>query len=196
MRLVKTHRLLLIALSSVAMVLAPIRLAAAEPTAFELAKEGDRYVGEQARDQVLEIRSEKSIAGVTPNIWYVTYYDPTATFKAVEVKFGGGKMMDVKRPMRVLEPVTGNKPPLDVSKLKIDSDKAIKTAIDQPLLNKITVNAASAKLERDAGLPVWKVRLWAAKLHNPNAQADLGEVVLSAEDGHVIKNGLHIQRVD
>jgi len=173
------------------------KAAAAEPTAFELAREGDRYVGEQARDQVLQIRSEKSIGTLTPNVWYVVYYDPTATFKAVEVKFGAGKMLDVKRPMRMLEPVTGSKLPLELPKLKIDSDKAIKIAADEPILAKITVNAASAKLERgEAGLPVWKVRLWAAKLRNPNEQADLGEVVLSAEDGRVLKNSLKIKRVD
>jgi hypothetical protein len=171
--------------------------AAEEPTAFALAKEGNRYVGEQARDQVLQIRSEKSIGTLTPNVWYVVYYDPTATFKAVEVKFGAGKMLDVKRPMRVLEPVTGSKLPLDLSKLKIDSDKAIKIATSEPILDKITVNATSARLERgEAGLPVWKVRVWAAKLRNPSEQADLGEVVLSAEDGHVLKNGLRIKRVD
>jgi hypothetical protein len=168
-----------------------------EMTAFQLAKEGNRYVGEQAKDQVLQIRSEKSIASLTPNIWYVLYYDPTATFKAVEVEFGGGKMIDVKRPVRLLEPVRGSKTPLDLSKLKIDSDQAIKITLSEPVLDKLTVQATSAKLERgDAGQPVWKVRVWAAKLRNPNEQANLGEVTLSAEDGTVIKNSLKIKRVD
>ena len=30
-----------------------------------------------------------------PNVWYVVYYDPDAVLKAVEVKFGAGKKMDV-----------------------------------------------------------------------------------------------------
>lgn len=166
---------------------------AAEPTAFELAKDGNRYVGEQAKDKVLEIRSEKSVASIVPTVWEVTYYDPTATFKAVEVKFGGGRMLDVKRPMRVFR----SKEPLDLSKLKIDSDKAIQIAIKEPVLDKLTVQSTSAKLDRgEAGTPVWKIRIWAAKLRNPNVQADLGEVILSAEDGTVIKNNLHINRVD
>src|SRR5689334_1272576 len=67
---------------------------AAEPTALQLAKEGNRYIGEQSKDKVVQIRSEKSIGSLVPNIWFVVYYDPTATFKAVEVKFGGGKMLD------------------------------------------------------------------------------------------------------
>src|SRR5262249_55248706 len=63
-----------------------------EMTAFELISEGNRYVGEQAKDKVVQIRSEKSIGGLTPNIWFVVYYDPTANLKATEVKFGAGKM--------------------------------------------------------------------------------------------------------
>ena len=55
-------------------------LRAAEPTAFDLVKEGNRYVGEQAKDKVVQIRSEKSIGGLDPAIWYVVYRDATATF--------------------------------------------------------------------------------------------------------------------
>jgi hypothetical protein len=175
----------------------PARAAAAQPTAFDLAKEGNRYVGEQAKDKIVQIRSEKSVAGVMPTIWYVVYYDPTATFKAVEVKFGAGQMLDVKRPLRLLEPVTGGQEPLDLAKLKIDSDEAIKAALRQPLLDRLTVTATSARLERgEARQPVWKVRIWAAKLRKPSDDVDLGEVILSAEDGRVLKNDLHINRVD
>lgn len=170
---------------------------AGEMTALDLVKEGNRYVGEQAKDKVVEIRSEKSIGGLEPAIWRIVYFDPTATFKAVEVKFGAGKMLDVKRPFRLLEPITGEDEPLDMAKVKIDSDKAIQAVLAEPLLEKLTVKAASAKLVRgDGGLPVWKIRIWAAKLRDPNDQADLGEVTLSAEDGKVIKNGLKIKRVD
>src|SRR6266567_526644 len=70
----------------------------AEATAFELAKEGNRFVGEQSKDRIVQIRSEKSVGGPSPNIWYVVFYDPTATLKAVEVKFGAGKMLDVNGP--------------------------------------------------------------------------------------------------
>src|SRR5438552_3615215 len=97
----------------------------ADPTAFQLIKEGNKYVGELAKDKVVQVRSERSVAGMTPRIWYVVYYDPTATFNATEVKFGAGKMISVKRPLRVLEPVTGENKQLDSTKLKIDSDKAL-----------------------------------------------------------------------
>src|SRR5258705_13400216 len=84
---------------------APLR--AAEPTAFQLVKEGNRHVGEEAKDRVVQIRSEKSINTLVPNIWYVVYYDPDATAKATEVKFVAGTKATVKRPARILEPITG-----------------------------------------------------------------------------------------
>src|SRR5438128_5976938 len=120
----------------------------AEATAFELAKEGNRFVGEQSKDKIVQIRSEKSVGSINPNIWYVVFYDPTATLKAVEVKFGAGKMLSVKRPLRLLEPVIGGDSPLDRSKLKVDSDEALKTALKERLLQNIKPTASQLKLER------------------------------------------------
>src|SRR5437870_3501906 len=178
---------------------------ASEPTAFDLAKEANKYVGEQAKDKVVQIRSEKSVGSLTPTIWRVVFYEPTATLKAVEVKFGAGKMLDVKRPMRLLEPVTGGDVPLDKAKLKVDSDQAIKAALQEPLLQHIKVTATQLKLERvgegvlgqsGPGEPVWKVKLWAAKLRDSSRDADIGEVWISATDGKVIKSDLHFNRLD
>jgi hypothetical protein len=178
---------------------------ASESTAFDLVKEANRYVGEQAKDKVVQVRSEKSIGTMTPNIWYVVLYDPTATMKAQEVKFGAGKMLKVQRPFRLFEPVTGGDAPLDREKLKVDSDAAIKTASAEPLLQNLKLTATQLKLERvgegvlgisGPGQGVWKVKLWAAKLRDPSRDADIGEVWVSAFDGKVIKTDLHIDRVD
>lgn len=171
---------------------------AAEMTAFELIKEGNRHVGEDAKDRVVQIRSEKSVGSLTPNIWYVVYYDPDATAKATEVKFGAGKKLSVKRPARILEPITGGHRELPREKLKIDSDRALAIAQAEPLLKNLTLKAAQMKLERwgDDPQPVWKVRFWAAKLRKPRSMADIGEVFVSAENGKVVKNDLHIHRVD
>ncbi len=178
---------------------------AAEPTAFELIKEANRYVGEQAKDKVVQIRSEKSLGKLQPTIWYIVLYDPTATLKAQEVKFGAGKMLSVKRPFRLLEPVTGGDVPLDRSKLNIDSDKAISIAVAEPLLKDIKVSATQLKLERvgegvlgqgGTAEAVWKVKLWAPKLRQPSKDADIGEVWVSASDGKVVKDDLHINRID
>ena len=169
---------------------------AGEKTAFELAKEADKHVGEDAKGKVVQIRSEKSVGSLTPNIWYVVLYDLDATAKATEVKFGGGQKLSVKRPARVLELGRRDHLPLDKDKLNTDSDKAIKIAIDEPLLKNLKVTATKLTLEKWESQPVWKVRLWAEKLRDSKKDADLGEVIISAENGKVLKNDLHIDRVD
>ena len=169
---------------------------AGEPTALELIKEGNRYVGEESKDKVVQIRSEKSIGTLTPNIWYVVFYDPDATFKSTEVKFGAGKKMKVTRPMRVIELGTGDDKKLDRSKLKVDSDEAIRIATAEPLLKPLTLKATQLWLQRSEEGPVWKVRLWAAKLKHLNDNVDIGDVYVNAEDGKVIRTDLHINRVD
>lgn len=186
----------------IAALCAAVRIAsAAEPTAFSLIKDADDYVGKDAKDQVVQIRSEKSIGTLTPNIWYVVFYDPDATFKSTEVKFGAGKKLEVKRPFRVLEMAKADKV-FDKTKLKTDSDQAIKIATSEPLLKGLTIKAtqlwldSNYKADLSVTAPVWRVRLWAAKLRNPNDDADIGEVYLSAEDGKVLKTDLHIDRVD
>lgn len=169
---------------------------AADPTAFQLAKKGDQYVGVQSKDKVVQIRSEKSIASLTPNIWYVVYYDPDATFKAIQVKFGGGEKMDVSRPLRILEMTDDEHKVLDKAKLKIDSDQAIKIATSQPVLKNLTLKATQLWLEHGDSGPQWRVKLWAAKLKNPDDQADIGLVIISAADGSILKTDLHPNSVD
>lgn len=169
---------------------------AADVTALSLIKEGNRYIGEQAKDKVVQIRSEKSVGQLHPNIWYVVYLDPTASLKAVEVKFGAGQMLETRRPFRLFERAGVSDRVMDRDKLKIDSDKVIETARKEPLLEKLTIKATRLDLERRDGVPTWRVRLYAAKLNNPNKDVDIGDVFVSAEDGKVLKNDLHINRVD
>ena len=169
---------------------------AGEPTAFDLIQEGNRFLGEQSKDKVVQIRSEKSIGSLTPSIWHIVYYDPDAKLKAVEVKFGAGKKLGVSHPLRLLEPVTGDDKILDRSKLKTDSDKAINIAAAEPLLKPLTLKAAQLWLQHGDEGPVWKVRLWAAKLKKPSNNVDVGDVYIAAADGKVIRTDLHINRVD
>lgn len=169
---------------------------AGEATAFDLAKEADKHVGEDAKGKVVQIRSEKSIGSMTPNIWYVVLYDPDATAKAAEIKFAGGKKISVKRPARVLEFATGSQNPLDKEKLKTDSDDALETAMEEPILKNLKLTASRLTLEKWQNTPVWKVRLWAEKLRDPKKDADIGEVIIDAESGKVLKNDLKIDRVD
>jgi len=169
---------------------------AGEPTAFELVKMGDKYIGDQSKDKVVEIHSEKSVGTLVPNIWYVVYYDPDARAKSVQVKFGAGEKLDVIRPFRFFQLATKGHEILDSSKLKVDSDKAIKIATTQPLLGNLTLKATQLWLEHGDLGPQWKVKLWAAKLKNPNDQADIGVVIISAQDASIIKADLHPKSVD
>lgn len=165
-------------------------------TAYQLIKEGNRYVGEESKDKIVQIRSERSVGTLTPNIWYVVYYDPDATFKATEVKFGAGEKMDVKRPMRVLEMGNGEHRTLDRKRMNVDSDKALKIATGDPLVQNLTLKSSQLWLGHGDDGPEWRVRLWAAKLGNPDAQADIGDVYISADDGKVVRRDLHPERVN
>ena len=191
----KTHIFKWFAVEALLLAISPLALIAS-PQAFELVKLGDPYVGIQSKDKVVQIRSEKSIASLTPEIWYVVYYDPDATFKAVEVKFGGGQKLDVSHPGRVLELLTGDKQPLDSAKLVVDSDQALKIASTQPVLKNLTLKASQLWLEHGDLGPQWRVKLWAAKLKNPDENADIGVVILSAAEGSLTTVDIHPDRVD
>jgi hypothetical protein len=165
-------------------------------TAFQLAREGDRYVGDQSKDRVVQIRSERSAGTLTPDIWYVVYYDPDATLKAVEVKFGAGEKMDVSHPLRLLEPITGADRVLDAARLKVDSDAALRIALAQPLLQNLHLTSSQMWLEHGDLGPQWKIELWASKLNNPDHEADLGAVYISSADGTVLRLDLHPNNAD
>jgi hypothetical protein len=175
----------------------PRHASAADATALQLVQEGNRYVGEQSKNKVLEITSERSFGGLAPNIWRICYYDPDTRFKVVEVKFGAGAKLDVKRPMRVFERGAEERV-LDLPSLQVDSDRAIQLATADPLLQKLTVKATQLSLEKEKhdAQPVWKVGIWAAKLAKPDKLAKVGEVLVSATDGKIVKSDLHLNKVD
>jgi hypothetical protein len=186
-------------------------LGADNPTAFQLVREGDHYVAEQCRDKIVQIRSERSFGNLHPNIWCILYHDPTAALKVTEVKFGAGKMLEVRRPLRLLEPLTGGDLPLDSEKLKFDSDEAINKALKEPLLENVRVTATQLKLERMGeevegaeghgarGAAVWKIRLWARRVgeasRSTDGSTDIGEIWVSATDAKVVKVDVHPGRL-
>jgi hypothetical protein len=145
------HKLLLAA----ALGFAVTRAALADPTAFDLIKKGDDYIGVQSKDKVVQIHSDKSVASLTPNIWHVAYYDPDAPFRFVEVKFGAGEKMDVAHPGRPFQAPYSEGQILEKSKLKVDSDKALKIAAAQPLLKNLKLTAAKLTLDHGDAGPVW-----------------------------------------
>ena len=178
------------ALLGAGLALAAAQLALADPTALNLTKKGNDYVGMPSRDKILEINSDKSVASLEPNIWHVIYYDPTVMTKSVEVKFGAGEEMDVSHPMHPFQWPASEHDILDRAKLNVDSDRALTIATSQPLLKSLKLRASKMTLENSDSGPVWKVELYATKLNDPTREADLGSVHISANDGSVIKSDL------
>jgi hypothetical protein len=175
-----------------AIALAVTHLALADDsTAFNLMKSGDQYVGDQSKDKVVQIRSEKSVGSVAPNIWYVVYYDPDAALKAVQVKFGGGSEMEVTHPGRILEMASDQHKPFDMDLLKLDSDRAIQIATTQPVLQGIYVTSSQLSLDHGELGPVWTVHLWASRTKNSDDNVDIGTITISATDGSIVSNDLH-----
>jgi hypothetical protein len=184
---------------TVALLCLATRVALADPTAFELAKAGNDYLGIQSKDKVVEIRSDKTekfSTNLTPTIWYVVYYDPDASLKAVEVKFGGGKKMDVSHPPRLLEFASDEHKIFPRELLKIDSDRALEIAKSQSLLANIKLTSCQMKLEHGDAGPQWRITFWAAKYRNPSDEANIGVVILSATDGSIQKLDLHPKSMD
>ena len=170
---------------------------AAEKSAFELVKEGNRYVGEQSKNKIALLRSEKSIASPEPNVWSVVYYDPLARNKAVEVKFGAGQMMSVKRGAKFFDFMSGSPRPMDLEDLKVDSKEALQIAMEQPLLKTIKISASRLKLQAlDTGEPVWFVSLWAPKLRDSTKDAEVAQTRINAKDGRVIETDIRLKRLD
>lgn len=174
--------------------LATTQLALADPTALDLAKKGNDYVGMQSKDKILSIRSDKSVASLTPSIWYVAYYDPDIFTKLAEVKFGAGQEMEVSRSMRPFQMPAKSKDILDMSKISVDSDKALQAAQQQPLLKGLTLRYSKLTLSNTDNGPAWKVELWAAKVNDPTKTAGIGTIWISATDGSVLRSDLKPDR--
>jgi hypothetical protein len=172
-----------------------LRANAAEPTAFQLIKAGDQFVGEPSKDKVLEIYSDKSLVGLTPGVWYVDYFDPDARGKLAEVKFGAGLKLDVKRPSKFFGGRGKEGNILDLKKLKTDSDAALRIATSLELLKPLTLKNTQMWLSRSDEGVFWKVRIWSAKLNDATATAEIGDVYISPEDGKVVRADLKVSRV-
>lgn len=169
--------------------------ATTEPTAFAYVQAGNERVLPASRDLIVEIKANRSPGRLVPRDWSVVYYDSTASFKAVEIKFSGGTLMKLSKPGRVLE-AFGNNKPFARDALRVDSDQALKLAL-AAVPNGVNVKSCSFRLTRgEGGLPVWKLRLWAAKLRHPLEEGELGELILSATDGTILRNDLKPQRLD
>jgi hypothetical protein len=161
---------------------------------LDLVNKGDQYVGVQSKDKVIQISSDKSVATLTPNVWHVLYYDPDSTFKTVQVTFGAGQEMEVTHPFRMFPAHPEDM--LGLDSVKVDSDRALRVAASQPILNALTLRASKMTLQKTDDGVVWKVELWAAKVGDSTKEADIGTVTISAADKSVVRSDLHPSNAD
>ena len=177
--------------------LAMTRMALADTTALDLVKKGNDYVGVQSKDKIIQISSEKSVASLEPNVWHIVYFDPDQTFKTTDVKFGAGEEMAVSHGPLAFPPMPAKLDQVvDLSKVNVDSDKALDIAKSQPLLKGLTLRSSKMTLQSGDYGVVWKVEFWAAKVANPTKTAGVGSVWVSAKDGSVVKSDLHPDSVN
>lgn len=164
-------------------------------SAFELAKDGDKYIVESSRDKVIQIRSEKSIHGLTPNVWYVVYFDSmketgVENYRfayATELKFSSGNLVSIKRDKELLNSSSEQYTPMDMSSMTVDSTQALSIALKEPVLESLKVSGSDMTLEQGPeGYPVWKVSVWAIK-NGTKIDVKVGEIWISSLDGKVCK---------
>jgi hypothetical protein len=172
------------------------QLALAGPTAFQLARQGNQYVGVQSKDRVLRIYSEKSTIGLEPNIWHVVYFDPDTFVKSADVEFDNGQQIGVEHMRRPFQMPAKERDILDMSRISIDSDRALSIAQGQPALNGLAVKYSRLSLDYGDKGPTWQVELWAAKTKDPSRDVSVGKVWIFATDGSVIKSDLNPGRVN
>lgn len=171
--------------------LATARITLAQPAALNLVKKGNDYVGVQSRDKIIQIYSDRSVAGLEPNIWHVVYFDPTVFSKTVEVKFEAGQETDVAHIMHPFQLPAKPEQIVDLSKVTVDSDRAVDIAASRPVLKGLNLRSSKVSLQNSDNGPEWKVELWSAKVSDPTKDANVGSVSISAIDGSIIQSDLH-----
>ncbi|MGV3756069.1 MAG: hypothetical protein ACO1QS_11865 [Verrucomicrobiota bacterium] len=172
-------------------------------TAFELVKEGNKYIVEQSRDKVIQIRSEKSSRKSMPTTWYVVYFDSVKAAGAgafrfatgTELKFSAGNLVSIRRDVQLLEAPTDKYVGMDAAMLTVDSDRALEIALKEPVLESLKVMSTDMTLEQGPeGYPVWKISIWANK-KDTTIDVKAGEIWVSCVDGKVCKITVNPGRV-
>jgi hypothetical protein len=167
----------------------PTQMEKINHTAFNLAKQGTRYLpkSSQGEGKVVRIVSENHEQGLEPSNWRVVYFDESAKTKTIEVYFSDGEMTRVSEPQRFLGLFSRSaRKPMEQTLLKIDSDEALAIALRRTGLNEATVERSEFKLETGKdGLPVWKITFWGRV---QKRVTNMGQITILAHDGTVVQN--------
>lgn len=164
-------------------------------TALELLRRGNSHVSTRSKDRIIQIVSERTPVEQVPQQWRLIYHDEKATFKTVEVRFASGEMERVFEPNRLFGVFTREASRvLDLSKVHIDSDRAIQAAVAAFQNEPVTVREVELKLERGyGGLPVWNVKLWGEVPGKAVEDAAIGTVIVLAEDAKILKKDFSVR---
>jgi len=101
-------RLKLLAIAAIALGLG-LSARAGDLTAYQLIKEGTGTLGEEAKDQVVQIRSEKIHRHHDADHLVCRLLRSGRLVQGDRSQIRGGQKMDVKRPFRVLEMASADK---------------------------------------------------------------------------------------
>ena len=170
-------------------------MSAAESTGLRALQEANRHVAAEARNKVMQLRSEKSTNGLTPRAWTVLYYDPSVRMRTTIVKIGAVGEPRAEHPFR---PFSRPDPKLafDPTNVRIDSDEALKVAQKDRLLDKVKLTSSRVTLELWEEAPVWKIEFWAEKTHDPKRSPDIGRIFVDVREPKVVNRDLHIDRAE
>jgi serine/threonine protein kinase len=154
-----------------------------QPTVLDLVSKGNSHVPEIAKNKILRAEAARFQVGTVPQRWRLTYYDPNAQYDAIELRFEKGQMARLHEPTRLLGVLNPQAPkPMDIEKIKIDSDEAVRIAVGLPTVASLSIKTLELELERGTGgVPVWKVRLFSI------GQLE-GSVNIAADDGKILKD--------
>lgn len=150
-------------------------------TALALAREGDKYLDAKARGKIVDLHSDKSVGGLTPSTWHITYFNPTIMLKRTEIEFVSGRKTELSHPNGMSGWLSGTKV-LQTRKIRMDSDRALALASKEPNLKGLNLQASQVWLEATTIGPAWKIRLWSDK---PEAVAD---IKIATRDGKIIES--------
>ena len=164
-------------------------------TALQLLRKGNAHVPSRSKNHVLQMVSERTALAEPPQIWRILFHDDKARYNAIEVRFKNGDMDRMFEPNRILDLFSFGPPKLlDLQKVKIDSDEAIRIALSASANENMEVKSVELKLERGyGGLTVWNVKLFGTVQGRNPDEASLGSVIVLAEDGKVLKKDIPIK---
>jgi hypothetical protein len=128
----------------------------AQDTAYKALRAIGAQRGEKALNQVIAISG--SSGRPQPADWRISLNDPQARGGVREMEIVSGQISTERTPAR---PEIAGAPPIDLTKLNVDSDGAFHTAEQEASRNGVGFDSVNYRLTADAsGQPVWSLELF------------------------------------